>query len=166
MAEKSLYHIQENYQQIVDELEQNGGELTDELSEKLKLNKEELSEKAFNYIQFIKNRQAYIVQIDDEVKRLTDLKKQADSVIDQLKGNLLIAVETFGPIKAGTFTVTTRKSEAVEITDELEIPEAYFTIIPESKKPDKKALKEALKSPVAEFVTGAKLVTNLNLVIK
>lgn len=167
MSEKSLYHISEEYQLIVDALEENEGELTEELAERLKLNKEELAVKAFNYINFIKNRQAFIVQLDDEILRLSELKKKADQTIEQLKENLKTAVQTFGDIKTGTFSISLRKSEAVEITDAQELPDHYFTIIPESKKPDKKALKEALKNPVtADLISGAKLVTNHNLVIK
>jgi hypothetical protein len=45
----------------------------------------------------------------------------------------------------GLFQLGYRKSTAVNITDDTAIPSEYMRVIPESKAPDKTAIKDALK---------------------
>ena len=69
-----------------------------------------------------------------------------------------------GRIEAGTFTLSTRKSEKVIIENEEQIPINYRNVIPETWKPDKAAIKADIKKGV--IVPGAKIEENHNLQIK
>jgi hypothetical protein len=60
-------------------------------------------------------------------------------------------------IKSGVITAKWKKlPDMVEITDANILPESFKRIIPETKEPDKKAIKEALDKN--EVVDGAKLI--------
>ena len=65
-------------------------------------------------------------------------------------------------MKGTEYEITYRKSQAVEITDESQIPEGYR--IPQPDKINKAAIKDALKHD--SDVPGTELVTRQNMQIK
>lgn len=65
--------------------------------------------------------------------------------------------------KTPLFTVSYKKSDAVEITDLSAVPEIYINVKTE-RNPDKMAIKKAIKS--GEKVPGAELKINMNIQIK
>jgi len=74
-------------------------------------------------------------------------------------------VDQQGKITAGTFTLSTRKSESVELTDGFICPankSLYRTRL--DRIPDKALVKELLKK--GDAVVGAQLVQKKNLQIK
>lgn len=160
---KTLYNINEEAQLIFTEIEENGGELTQELEEKLVINKNELQSKSIAYLEVISSSKYMIIRIDDEIKRLQSMKKANQNVIDRLEYNLLTAQETFGDYEVGLTTVTTRKSESIEVLDVNSLPKEY-KVIKVTEQADKKKLKEAIKG--GKEIDGVRLVENKNLRIK
>jgi hypothetical protein len=160
---KSLYNIEQEYMDLMQAVEAAEGEMTEEQSTQLEINEAEREGKSVAYICVIKDKESIISTIDDEIKRLTAMKKREQSHIERLKTNLLVAVNLFGEYTAGMFTVGTRKSSQVSIDDEAAIPLEYITskIV---QGVDKKAIKEAIKA--GDTIEGASVITNFNLNIK
>lgn len=122
-------------------------------------------EKVEGYCQVLANLNADINAVKGEIDRLTTKKKSLESNVKWLKGQLLNFYINNGgtKISAGTFTVSTRKSEAVEIINEDALPDEY-KIIKTTVSPDKTAIKKAIKGGIA--VSGAELVVNENIQVK
>lgn len=106
-----------------------------------------------------------ILKIDKELERLELKKAAANKGIRRLKTALseyMLAARA-DKIKAGTFALSFRKSEAVVITNETALP-AEFVKTKTTTAPDKAAIKNAIKS--GREVSGAEIQTNMNLQIK
>lgn len=160
---KTLYQITDEALTIYNDVEMLEGELTEEMQEALKINEGELTSKGIAYLEILKERKSYISRIDDELKRLQALKKASNRLVDNLEFNLLEAQKVYGDFEVGLSTITTRKSESIEVEDVNSLPKEYKVIkIVESA--DKKALKEAIKS--GKEIDGVKLIENKNLRIK
>ena len=118
-----LYKISADLQAIFNEIEENSGEVTDELIEKLQIGEEELKDKLNSYVQVISNLQSDVDQCSVEIKRIQEIKKSKENLIDKLKEAVLKAVQTFGEytksgtkcIDLGTCKLSTRKSTSVEV---------------------------------------------------
>lgn len=158
---KSLYNITNEYQYTINQLEE--GECTPELEKALEISQQELNQKSIAYLEVIKNREAFVSNIDEEIKRLQGLKKSTNNLVDRLKDNLLNAVLTFGEFTVGTVTFRTRKSKRLEIIDESQIPNK-FKILKQTMSTDKDAVKKAIED--GEEVDGATIIENQNLMIK
>jgi hypothetical protein len=161
----NIFQIQNEYLQLIDKLIQNEGELTPELDIELAINKEELQAKAINYGFVVKQLDAEVDIIDLEIGRLQGLKKVRNNAIERLKTNLKNAMELYEmtEIKSPIIKINFRKSESVEFTNLVDVPEDYFTIKVE-KIPNKIAIKDAIKSGIE--VPGACISINQNIQIK
>jgi len=163
----TLYEIQNDLLNLFDQIEEAEGEITKEQSEQLEIAEGQLESKSIAYYSIIKKEEGTITSIDEEIKRLTAMKKRSNTLITNLKGRLLNAVNLFGDEKKGLIvglhTFKKRKSTSVTVEDSDLLPEA-FIIEKLTKSPDKKAIKEAISS--GEEVTGATLTTNYSLSIK
>ena len=132
MNPNSIYAIQQRYIDLAEEFEDNGGELTEELEELLIKNAEEFKAKAQSYIGIIKTKEGNLNQIDDEIKRLTALKRSTNRVIEQLESTLLKALKLYGQQDAKgiwrydgvVFKLSTRKSDKCLIIAEEELASA------------------------------------------
>lgn len=146
-------------------LEEMEGELTPEIEAALEINKENLERKFDGYCKAIAIYNSDVEAFDAEIKRLQARKKTAQNAIDRMEQALLNAMTTMEleKVKAGTFTVGTRKSTSVEILDENAIPSAYKTEVT-TVKVDKNAIKNAIKA--GETVDGATLLEKKNLSIR
>ena len=112
----------------------------------------------------IKNNDADIDVINNEIKRLQKLKKTKHNANDRLKNyikdNMLQLDKT--KIKGDLFSISIRNNaESVEILNEKELPEDAFKV---TRTPDKTAIKEALKK--GHEVTGATLKRSQSLQIR
>ena len=118
-----------------------------------------------DYCHVIAQFNADIVMIDNEIERLKAKKDAANKGIDRMKAALSAYMQATGKEKekAGTFSLSFRKSEAVVIKDELALPTEYVKT-KTTTAPDKTAIKNAIKS--GEVVPGAELQVNHNLQIK
>ena len=159
---KSLYNIIEEQRYTLAEIEAMAGELTPELEEQLIINANQLESKSIAYLEVIKDREAYISNIDAEIKRLQGLKKVNGNLVQRLKDNLLIAVKTFGNFEVGFTKFGTRQSSAVIVEDVNSLPKEY-KVIKVTESADKKAIKDALNS--GEVIDGCYIQENINLKI-
>jgi Fic family protein len=162
--EKSLYKIESEYLDLINQIELAEGELTPELESALQINKNELEVKSIAYVEIVKQRESLNERINEEIKRLQAMKKSNDNLIDRLKSNLLNAVNLFGNFEAGFLKFSTRKSKQVIVNcDTNELPKEFKTI-KVTETPDKTAIKKAIEQ--GKEIQGCELVENLNLQIK
>ena len=161
----SIYNIQSEYQQLVNQLIENGGELTPELELALQINKDNFHSKSENYAYITKQFDGEIDIIDNEIKRLQQAKKTREKAIERLKANIEMAMTTFEVDKIETplIKISFRKSESVEVEDVNNLP-ALYKVVKVSETADKLKIKDALKSGM--FIEGCSIKTNRNLQIK
>ena len=162
---QSLYNIVEEQRFTLAEIEDMAGELTPELEEQLVINAQQLESKSIAYLEVIKDREAFINNAKEEIKRLQAIVKVNDNLVNRLKDNLLTAVKKFGSFEVGFVMFGTRISKSVNVDSEMinQLPNEYKTIkVTESA--NKTAIKKALQDGIE--INGCELVTNLNLNIK
>lgn len=118
--------------------------------------------KVEGYVKVIKSLEADIEARKNEKKRLDGLNKSDQTKIDNLKAALATSMAETGQTRVDTtlFKVGFRKSEAV-VVDEDKLPKKYQIV---SYKPDKKTLKELLKS--GKHIKGAVIEERSNLSIR
>lgn len=122
----NIWEIQQDLLAIFDELEENGGELTEELEEKLAITQENFKTKVEGYVNVIKQIKSDIAAIDQESKRLAELKKSKNAVIERLTKVLVPAIQNFGDVSKsgsafvdyGTGKVSIRNTQKVELDDD------------------------------------------------
>lgn len=163
MENKSLYNINNEFLNIIQELESNGGEFTPEIEQALAINKEQLQNKTINAIYIIRKYETETDYIDAEIARLQGLKKARVKIIDGLKDRLKKAMELheLTEIKTPLFTLSFRKSVSTEVYDVEKLPNHFIKYV---KKPDIMAIKCHILE--GNEVDGAKIVESLNLQIK
>jgi len=121
----NIWQIQQELLSIFDELEENGGELTEELEQQLAISQENFRSKVESYTNVIKSVKADIAAIDQESKRLAELKKSKTAIVDRLSKVIIEAVDKFGDTTKnggkffdyGTGKVSIRNSQKVEVDD-------------------------------------------------
>jgi hypothetical protein len=160
---KSLYNISQEAINLASLLEE--GELNENIENQLSINQKELQEKAINYGYVIKAVEDDVSIIDIEIKRLQDIKKAKQSVVDRLKESVLNAMNIYGieKVTSPTLNLSIRKSKSTEIIFEAVIDEK-FKKEKVTVSIDKTAIKKAIES--GETVEGAILKENQNLQIK
>lgn len=99
-----------------------------------------------------------------EKKRIDEALKRDASKLLRLENSIMWIYlhQSEEKLKAGSFTISTRKSTQVKVSDDFS--DERYLIIKEIRQPDKVAIKEALKA--GEVIDGAELVVNQNLTIK
>lgn len=159
----NIFQIGNEYQNIIALIEQNNGDLNEDLHEAYINSREELNNKAKAYIYVIRNKENHIANIDAEIERLRDMKKQTEKEIDRIKNYLSLAVDHFGNFETGLHKISNRISKSVEVTDSNLLPKEYIKEKIELT-PDKNAIKKAIES--GSDIPGALLVTKSNLQIR
>ena len=122
------------------------------------------ADKVESYCKVIKQLQSDVDMFKGELDRLTARKKTAENGVERLKGALLVFMQQSGQdsVKAGSFAVSTAKTQAVNITDEKAIPCRF--LVEQPPKIDKASIKTELKAGVK--ISGAELVTNTGVRIR
>jgi hypothetical protein len=122
----------------------------------------DFSEKIENCIKVIRNKDARIESYKTEIKRLQALKSSEEKAVERIKSSISEAMRLTQHDKLDTtlFKVGFRNSEAV-VVDETKLPKKYQVA---TYKPDKKTLKELLKS--GKHIKGAALEERSNLSIR
>lgn len=163
---QSLFHISQDYLQLANILESNGGELTPEIEEQLNANSEALQVKASNIAFVIRKMALEEDNISAEIERLKNMLKVKTNSKERLKTYLKTNMEQMdiSEIKCDLITVRLQKSKSsVEIVDKEIIPKKFL-----NKKidvvPDKVAIKEALESGAK--IKGVELKESKSLIIK
>ena len=161
----NIYNIQSEYQQLVNQLIENGGELTPELELALQINKDNFHSKSENYGYITKQFDGEIDIIDNEIKRLQQAKRSREKTIERLKATIELAMLTFEVDKIETplIKISFRKSESVEVENVNELPNEY-KVIKLTESADKLKIKDAIKSGI--LIEGCSIKTNKNLQIK
>ncbi|WP_263584045.1 siphovirus Gp157 family protein [Neisseria gonorrhoeae] len=123
--------------------------------------------KAQSVIAYIKNQEITEKMLEGHIRQMTGKLKAAKARNQSLKDYLARNMQAAGitEIKAddGTFKASFRKSEAVVILDEAQIP-AEFAREAVKTEPDKTAIKKAIES--GRQVAGAKIEGRKNLQIR
>jgi len=161
----NIYNIQTEYQLLVNQLIENGGEITPELELALQINKDNFHSKSENYAYITKQFDGEMDIIDNEIKRLQQAKKSREKTIQRLKDTIELAMLTFDVNKIETplIKISFRNSESVEVTDVNDLPNEFKTI-KLTETADKLKIKDALKSGM--FISGCSIKSNRNLQIK
>jgi len=161
---RSLFNISAEALEIVSALEETG-ELTPGIEAMLVINQNELQDKSFSYAYVVKSIEGDITTIDEEIKRLTSLKKAKNNVVDRMKEAVINALHIYGleKISSPTLTLSVRRSESVEIISEEQLADEY-KVTKVTTAPDKIRIKEAIKS--GKDVEGAVIRENYSLQIK
>lgn len=151
-----LYEITDNMREL--QAMADTGELSaEEIKDTMDLLGVEHGEKVEACLKVRQSMLGEISAIDNEIERLTSLKKSPEKTAAHLLDYIKESMISLGKDKLdlGVFKVTLRKAtrQLGEI-DESKIPDIFFTTIPESKKLDKKAL---LKSAKESSVAGVEL---------
>ena len=158
----SLYKINNEFAELMQNVEAMEGEITPEIEKQLQINESQLQGKSIAYLSVIKKHTAHAAAIDDEIKRLQALKKRSTTLTDRLKASLLDAVKLYGEIETPFNKFSTRKSENIEVENVNALPNEYKTVkVVESA--DKAAIKAAIKA--GKKIEGATLNQNINLKI-
>lgn len=123
--------------------------------------------KAQSVIAYIKNQEITEKMLEEHIGRMTGKLKAAKARNQSLKDYLARNMQAAGitEIKAddGTFKASFRKSEAVVILDEAQIP-AEFMREAVKTEPDKTAIRKAIES--GRQVAGVKIEGRKNLQIR
>lgn len=140
-----LYEISNELKELEQLVE--SGELTaDDVKDTLDAIHQEREAKAVSVYEFMRNQEATIAAIDEEIKRFNARKKALTSSNDWLEGYLINDIAKHGEVKTDLRTLKLRKpSKVVVIDDESKVPDAFIVKIPESSRVDKKGLLSALR---------------------
>ena len=124
-----------------------------------------IEEKLESYAAVINQLSADVDMLKREETRLANRRKTIESNIARMKGAVMGYMDAIGSTKekAGTFTISFRKSNIVDIENTELIPDEYIKIVTEPKL-DKVAMKNAMKDGIT--IPGASLVESRSVQIK
>lgn len=152
----SLYEIN---QSIMDCIDMETGEIIDiDQLHELQMDR---TDKIRNIACYIKNLRSDAAAYDEEAKTFAARKKAAQGKADSLTA-YLSSMLNGEKVKDKEYSISWRKSESVNITDDSLLPDTY--LVPQPPKVDKAGIKAALKAGTA--VTGAVLAEKNNIQIK
>jgi hypothetical protein len=159
----TLYDINAQLEALLEQVDPDTGELLCDMDQLEALSLER-DRKLEGLALYIKNRDAEAKAIREEEKALADRRRSLERKAERAREFLsrMLAGEKFSTPRVA---VSWRKSEAVEIGMSFFSADANKRFLRfKDPEPDKTAIKAALKA--GEEITGAELVTNLNMSIK
>lgn len=109
---KSLYEIQDELQQIIDNIEENGGEVDEFTEEALKIKQEEFESKIESYCNAITMLKSEAECCKNEKQRINNIQNTKKNIVEKLRDRILDAVLLWGtPGKNGNkvLNLPTRK---------------------------------------------------------
>jgi hypothetical protein len=117
-----------------------------------------------DYCKVIRQLESDAVAYKTEKLRFAEKQSRAEKSVERMKTAILTYLEVIGSTgeKVGAFDIKLRKSENVVIDDVYKLDEHFVTY--QEPKPDKTAIKKAIKSGVE--VNGAHIEERNNLNIK
>lgn len=142
------------------------GEVDEEKEQELLQLKEQLISSGLEKLCNLRaDKKAFIKAMKDEEDRISAKRKQEEKKLASLDDYILLIHSRSGQKKsvAGTWTVSTRQSTQVIVTDPNFADKRFFRT-ETVEKLDKEALKKVLAT--GEIVQGAALQTNINLQVK
>jgi len=161
----SLYSIESELRQLLNQIGENDGEITPEQETQLAITQAQLEGKGVSYALVIRECDATVTAIDSEIERLTKLKSKSQNLSKKLKENISNAMKEFGveKIESAIIKLSFRSSKETVIEDETKLPESCFTvktIRTVSKTEVKKLIEEG------QILEGAYIRENKSLQIK
>jgi hypothetical protein len=165
----NLYQITQEFLELASMIEDAGGEVNDAILEELAISRDNFSHKAEGYARLILKWDSEIETASAEIKRIQALKKAKENSVARLKETLLFALQAFGQednkgvkrYDTALFKLSTRRSLAVDITDEATLPDEAFVF---KKEVSKTAIKKLLEE--GQELEGAGMKENVSLQIK
>jgi hypothetical protein len=165
----NLYQITQEFLELASMIEDAGGEVNDSILEELAISRENFAHKAQGYTSLILKWESEIEAAAAEIKRIQALKKAKENSVSRMKEALLFALQAFGQedgkgvkrYDTALFKLSTRRSQAVEITDEDSLPQNCFVI---KREVSKTAIKHILDAGMA--LEGASMKENVSLQIR
>lgn len=141
---------------------ENDGEIPEELFRELVEMQTRVPEQLDNLVKYIRNLELGIETCKAEEQRIKAMRDKAENRIKSIKKYLTPYVIKKGKVEAGTFKLSTRKSEYVDLVNDFNVEKYMKEKVTVS--PDKAKIKEDLKNGVD--IPGAKISSNKSLQIK
>ncbi|MDH5085844.1 siphovirus Gp157 family protein [Clostridium perfringens] len=163
-----LYELTQNYrnlESLLDNLGEQEGLTVEMIHGALGQVEDDINTKIENTCKVIKEIEADSIGIDEEIKRLSALKKQKENAVKKLKEYVEFEMDGIGlnKVEGKLFKISFRKSKVVKVLDETKIPKEFIKV-KTTESISKTDLGKALKS--GEIIEGAELVENKTLQIK
>lgn len=155
---RSLYQCQD----LINQIETDEGEISQEQLQAIVSAHTQSIETLKSLCGFLRYLEHGIAACKAEKDRISHMQKAAENRLERIKEYLTPFVIEKGTIAVDTFSLSVRKSVAVELEPGFDNP--YFCKLVKELVPDKRAIREALANQ--EEIAGARLVTNFNLQIK
>lgn len=164
MGIKKIYDLEKAREAIIEAFtDQETGDLIDKeaMCKYLDENDAEYEKNVESVAITIKDSDDFIERIDKEIKRLTAMKKTETNRVKNLKSGLADCLKG-KKFKTEKFTISYRRSEAVEIVEGASVPDEF--LVEQAPKVDKVGLKRALKG--GAVIDGVSLVERQNILIR
>ena len=163
-----LYELTQNYrnlESLLDNLGEQEGLTVEMIHGALGQVEDDINTKIENTCKVIKEIEADSIGIDEEIKRLSALKKQKENAVKKLKEYVEFEMNGIGlnKVEGKLFKISFRISKVVKVLDETKIPKEFIKV-KTTESISKTDLGKALKS--GEVIEGAELVENKTLQIK
>lgn len=163
-----LYELTQNYrnlESLLDNLGEQEGLTVEMIHGALGQVEDDINTKIENTCKVIKEIEADSIGIDEEIKRLSALKKQKENAVKKLKEYVEFEMNGIGlnKVEGKLFKISFRKSKVVKVLDETKIPKEFIKV-KTTESISKTDLGQALKN--GEIIEGAELVENKTLQIK
>lgn len=163
-----LYELTQNYrnlESLLDNLGEQEGLTVEMINGALGQVEDDINTKIENTCKVIKEIEADSIGIDEEIKRLSALKKQKENAVKKLKEYVEFEMNGIGlnKVEGKLFKISFRKSKVVKVLDETKIPKEFIKV-KTTESISKTDLGKALKN--GEIIEGAELVENKTLQIK
>jgi predicted small secreted protein len=168
----TLYNIDNKILEIIERgfvVDEDTGEIIDaheEVNARLEELEFDRTAKIENIALYVKNLEALTLSLKNEENALAERRKAKEKRIESLKNYLTNSMVAAGEngIETSKVCISFRKSEAV-VADMNKLDEAYIAVKTTiDRKPDKAAIKKAIKEGIA--VEGAYIETKQNLQLK
>lgn len=122
----NLYQIEQDLLELINTLEEQGGEFTEEQLQQLECTQANFREKLEGYCKYIKSCKSDTVQCKEEEARIKDIRKAKENKITKLENIVLQALLQFGnrqkngviSIEYPTFKISSRSSSSIEVKEE------------------------------------------------
>ena len=152
------------YRDVI-ELEQLFFEATEEERESIESKKEEILSIGLEKLCKIRaNKISRIEALRTEETRLIMQRKNSEKNLESLENYIMLLLQKAGgKAEAGTFLISKRRSERVDILDQNLIPKEYINE-KVTYSPDKKKIKDDINNGV--IIDGVAVIDNFNLQIK
>lgn len=159
------YQIKQFLDNLMDSVDEETGEVIDIDPSRLEELNRAREKKLENIALYIKNLEADAKAIAEEEKNLKDRRERVEKKAERLRKLLSDSILNAGDdhFETSRCCVTFRSSDTVEI-DDLDLIDAAYIKVVTDYKPDKKALKKAIKAGVQ--IDGCHLENHNNIQIK